>query len=90
MGACFWRAKESSHCLASSVSGAIRRITTTPLLTAAEGIEAMKKAEMSGYKGTLTRGMSLRRHLAFDHKITKTPGGGIRLVLLDRTTPARC
>jgi uncharacterized protein with GYD domain len=36
--------------LAASAGGAIRSIKTTPLLTTAEGVEAMKKASMSGYK----------------------------------------
>ena len=36
--------------IAAASAGAIRSIKTTPLLTAAEGIEAMKKAGMSGYK----------------------------------------
>jgi uncharacterized protein with GYD domain len=37
--------------LAAAAGGAIRSIKTTPLMTAAEGIEAMKKAAKSGYKG---------------------------------------
>jgi uncharacterized protein with GYD domain len=36
--------------LAAAAGGAIRAIKTTPLLTAAEGVEAMKKAAKSGYK----------------------------------------
>jgi len=36
--------------LAAVAGGAIRSIKTTPLLTTAEGIEAMKKAAKSGYK----------------------------------------
>ena len=36
--------------LAASAGGAIRSIKTTPLLTTAEGIAAMKKAATSGYK----------------------------------------
>ena len=36
--------------LAASAGGAIRSIKTTPLLTTAEGTEAMKKASKSGYK----------------------------------------
>jgi uncharacterized protein with GYD domain len=36
--------------LAAAAGGAIRNIKTTPLLTTAEGIEAMKKAGKSGYK----------------------------------------
>ena len=36
--------------MAAAAAGAIRSIKTTPLMTAAEGIEAMKKAGMSGYK----------------------------------------
>ena len=36
--------------LAATAGGAIRAIKTTPLLSTAEGIEAMKKAATSGYK----------------------------------------
>jgi len=36
--------------LAAAAGGAIRTIKTTPLLTVAEGMEAMKKAGKSGYK----------------------------------------
>jgi uncharacterized protein with GYD domain len=36
--------------LAASAGGAIRTIKTTPLLSPAEAIEAMKKAAKSGYK----------------------------------------
>ena len=36
--------------LAASAGGALRSIKTTPLLTTAEGVEAMKRASMSGYK----------------------------------------
>jgi uncharacterized protein with GYD domain len=36
--------------MAAAAAGAIRSIKTTALLTASEGIEAMKKAGMSGYK----------------------------------------
>jgi uncharacterized protein with GYD domain len=36
--------------LAASAGGAVRAIKTTPLLSTAEGVEAMKKASMSGYK----------------------------------------
>jgi uncharacterized protein with GYD domain len=36
--------------LAAAAGGAIRTIKTTPLMTAAEGIEALKKAAKSGYK----------------------------------------
>lgn len=36
--------------LAAAAGGAIRTIKTTPLMTTAEGIEAMKKAAKSGYK----------------------------------------
>ncbi len=36
--------------LSASAGGAIRSIKTTPLLSTAEGIEAMKKASKSGYK----------------------------------------
>jgi len=36
--------------LAAAAGGAIRAIKTTPLLSTAEGIEAMKKAAKSGYK----------------------------------------
>jgi uncharacterized protein with GYD domain len=36
--------------LAVAAGGAVRTIKTTPLMTTAEGIEAMKKAAKSGYK----------------------------------------
>jgi uncharacterized protein with GYD domain len=36
--------------LAASAGGAVRAIKTTPLMSTAEGIEAMKKAAKSGYK----------------------------------------
>ena len=36
--------------LAATAGGAIRAFKTTPLLSAAEGMEAMKKASKSGYK----------------------------------------
>ena len=36
--------------LAAAAGGAIRSIKTTPLLSTAEAIEAMKKAAKSGYK----------------------------------------
>jgi uncharacterized protein with GYD domain len=36
--------------LAAAAGGVIRAIKTTPLLTTAEGVEAMKKAAKSGYK----------------------------------------
>jgi uncharacterized protein with GYD domain len=36
--------------LAASAGGAIRAFKTTPLMSTAEGIEAMKKAAKSGYK----------------------------------------
>jgi uncharacterized protein with GYD domain len=36
--------------LAAASGGAVRTIKTTPLMTTAEGIEAMKKAAKSGYK----------------------------------------
>lgn len=36
--------------LAAAASGAFRSMKTTPLLSTAEGIEAMKKAAKSGYK----------------------------------------
>jgi len=36
--------------LAASGGGAVKSIKTTPLLTTAEGIEALKKAATSGYK----------------------------------------
>jgi uncharacterized protein with GYD domain len=36
--------------LAAAAGGAIRSIKTTPLLTSAEGVEAMKKAAKAGYK----------------------------------------
>jgi uncharacterized protein with GYD domain len=36
--------------LAATAGGAIRAFKTTPLLSTAEGMEAMKKASKSGYK----------------------------------------
>lgn len=36
--------------LAAAAGGAVRTIKTTPLLSAEEGVEAMKKAGKSGYK----------------------------------------
>jgi uncharacterized protein with GYD domain len=36
--------------LAAAAGGGVRSIKTTPLLSTAEGIEAMKKASKSGYK----------------------------------------
>jgi uncharacterized protein with GYD domain len=36
--------------LAAAAGGAVKSIKTTPLLTTAEGVQAMKKATMSGYK----------------------------------------
>jgi uncharacterized protein with GYD domain len=36
--------------LAAAAGGACRIVKTTPLMTTAEGIEAMKKAATSGYK----------------------------------------
>ncbi|HEV1288336.1 MAG TPA: GYD domain-containing protein [Bryobacteraceae bacterium] len=36
--------------LAAAAGGAVRTIKTTPLMTTAEGIEAMRKAAKSGYK----------------------------------------
>ncbi len=36
--------------LAVTAGGAIRAIKTTPLMSTAEGVEAMKKAAKSGYK----------------------------------------
>ncbi len=36
--------------LAAAAGGAVKSIKTTPLLTAAEGVQAMKKATMSGYQ----------------------------------------
>ena len=40
--------------LAAAAGGAVRAIKTTPLLTTAEGVEAMKKAAKSGYKAPRT------------------------------------
>jgi uncharacterized protein with GYD domain len=40
--------------LAASAGGAVRAIKTTPLMTTAEGIEALKKAATSGYKAPTT------------------------------------
>ena len=36
--------------LAAAAGGAVRSIKTTPLLSTAEGVEAMKKAATAGYK----------------------------------------
>ena len=36
--------------LAASAGGAVRNLKTTPLMSMAEGVEAMKKAGKSGYK----------------------------------------
>jgi len=36
--------------LAATAGGALKAIKTTPLMSTAEGIEAMKKASQSGYK----------------------------------------
>ena len=36
--------------VAAAAGGAVRSIKTTPLLSTAEGVEAMKKASASGYK----------------------------------------
>ena len=36
--------------LAAAAGGAVRTIKTTPLLSTAEGLEAMKKAATAGYK----------------------------------------
>jgi uncharacterized protein with GYD domain len=36
--------------LAAAAGGAVRSIKTTPLMSTAEGIEALKKAAKSGYK----------------------------------------
>lgn len=36
--------------LAATAGGAVKSVKTTPLLTTAEGIEAMKKAGTAGYK----------------------------------------
>jgi hypothetical protein len=36
--------------LAAAAGGAVRAIKTTPLMSTAEGIEALKKAAKSGYK----------------------------------------
>ena len=36
--------------LAAAAGGSVRTIKTTPLLSTAEGVEAMKKASKSGYK----------------------------------------
>jgi uncharacterized protein with GYD domain len=41
--------------LAAAAGGAVRAIKTTPLLTTAEGIEAMKKAAAAGYRPPGTR-----------------------------------
>ena len=39
--------------LAAAAGGAVRSIKTTPLLSTAEGLEALKKAGKSGYKSPL-------------------------------------
>jgi len=39
--------------LAAAAGGAVKSIKTTPLLSAAEGVEAMKKAASSGYKAPI-------------------------------------
>ena len=41
--------------LALSAGGAVKAIKTTPLMTAAEGVEAMKMAAQSGYKAPARR-----------------------------------
>ena len=41
--------------LAANAGGAIKAIKTTPLMTTAEGVEAMKKAAQSGYKAPARR-----------------------------------
>ena len=40
----------AAFALAATAGGAVRALKTTPLMTVAEGIEAMKKAGKSGYK----------------------------------------
>jgi uncharacterized protein with GYD domain len=42
--------------MAAAAGGACKAVKTTPLLTAAEGIEAMKKAAACGYKPATTGG----------------------------------
>jgi uncharacterized protein with GYD domain len=41
--------------LAASAGGALKSIKTTPLMTSAEAIDAMKKAAQSGYKAPQRR-----------------------------------
>ena len=41
--------------LAANAGGALKAIKTTPLMSTAEGVEAMKKAAQSGYKGLMPR-----------------------------------
>ena len=41
--------------VAATAGGALRAIKTTPLMSTAEGIEAMKKAAQSGYKAPARR-----------------------------------
>jgi uncharacterized protein with GYD domain len=45
----------AAFALAGSAGGAVKAFKTTPLMTAAEGIEAMKKAAQSGYKAPTKR-----------------------------------
>lgn len=40
----------AAFALAAAAGGAVRALKTTPLLTTAEGLDAMKKAGTSGYK----------------------------------------
>lgn len=42
--------------LAANAGGAIKAIKTTPLMSTAEGLEAVKKAAKSGYKAPARKG----------------------------------
>jgi uncharacterized protein with GYD domain len=48
-------ADAAAFSLAAAAGGAIKSIKTTPLLSTAEGVEAMKKAAKSGYKAPASR-----------------------------------
>ena len=46
--------------IAFSAGGACKTVKTTPLMTAAEGIDALKKAGKSGYKAPAAKAASAR------------------------------
>jgi uncharacterized protein with GYD domain len=46
--------------IAFGAGGACKSVRTTPLMTAAEGIEALKKAAKCGYKGPAAKAASAR------------------------------